>query len=245
MEQVCIDLSIQLIFSTVGMPRGRGRIERFFLTVNQLLLHRLPGYAPEGKPVTPAKLTLSDFDPLFREFLLGEYHLRRQQDMSTTPQVRWEADSFLPRLPESLEELDLLLLTVAKTRRVRRDGIYFQCLRYMDPTLADYVGEDVVIRYDPRDMAEIRVFYANTFLCRAVCQELAGQTVSLKEIQHARNRRRQELRKAIKDRSELVQLYLKVHQSEPEPVPSLAQKTDEAKSPHSGDSHRLKLYENE
>lgn len=42
LEQVCVDLKIQLIHSTVGMPRGRGRIERFFRTVNQLLLHRAP-----------------------------------------------------------------------------------------------------------------------------------------------------------------------------------------------------------
>ncbi len=34
-EQVCLDLKIQLIFSQVGQPRGRGKIERFFLTVNQ------------------------------------------------------------------------------------------------------------------------------------------------------------------------------------------------------------------
>jgi hypothetical protein len=44
----------------------------------------------------------------------------------------------------------------------------------------------VVIRYDPADLAEIRVFYHDRFLCRAICQELAGQTVSLKEIEKAR-----------------------------------------------------------
>ena len=37
-EQVCADLKIQLVFSTVGKPRGRGKIERFFETVNQLFL---------------------------------------------------------------------------------------------------------------------------------------------------------------------------------------------------------------
>ena len=35
------------------------------------------------------------------------------------------------------------------------------------------------MRYDPRDVAEIRVFHADRFLCRAICQELAGQTVPL------------------------------------------------------------------
>jgi len=253
MEQVCIDIKAQLIFSTVGMPRGRGRIERFFQTVDQLFLHRLPGYAPDGKPVTPAKLTLPDLDLLFQEFLLGEYHLRTQRDLASSPQERWErglsgtqgVPGFLPRLPESLEELDLLLLTVAKTRRVRRDGIHFQNLRYMDPTLAEYVGEDVTIRYDPRDIAEIRVFYTDTFLCRAVCQELAGQTVSLKEIQRARNRRRRELRRVIKDRSELVQTYQRGHQVEPEPLVPPPQETEEEKPLHAKRTRRLKRYENE
>ena len=58
-------------------------------------------------------------------------------------------------------------------------------LRYIDPALAAYVGEDVLLRYDPRDMAEIRVFFNDRFLCRAICQELAGETVPLREIVNA------------------------------------------------------------
>ena len=71
-------------------------------------------------------------------------------------------------MPDSLEELDLLLVMVAKSRMVRRDGVYFQGLRYIDPTLAAYVGEPVTIRYDPRDIADIRIFHHNRFLCRAI-----------------------------------------------------------------------------
>jgi putative transposase len=67
-------------------------------------------------------------------------------------------------MPNSLEELDLLLVMVATSRMVRRDGVHFQGLRYMDPTLAAYVGEPVTVRYDPRDLAEIRVFHHNRFL---------------------------------------------------------------------------------
>src|SRR6478672_9763268 len=97
---------------------------------------------------------------------------------------------FLLRLPDSLEELDLLLLTVAKPRRVHPDGIHFQGFRYLDTTLAAYVGEDVIIRYDPRDMAELRVYFGDAFLCRAITPELAGETVALKDIIRARNQRR-------------------------------------------------------
>jgi putative transposase len=240
-EQVCADLKTQLIFSTVGVPRGRGRVERFFQTVDQLLLHRLPGYAPAGQPLVPPALTLAALDAIFQAFLLDEYHLRPQRDLAAPPQARWEAEGFLPRLPDSVEQLDLLLLTVARTRRVRRDGIRFQSLRYLDPTLAAYVGEEVVIRYDPRDLAEIRVYHHGSFLCRALCQELAGQTISLKEIVRARTQQRRELQGEIKDRAELVATYVKVHQAETD-SPLLAPPQP---APQTPPARRLKLYENE
>src|SRR5262249_46771579 len=82
----------------------------------------------------------------------------------------------------------LLLLTVAKPRKIQRDGLRLLGYRYMDPTLAAYVGESVILRYDPRDMAEVRVFYRDRFLCRAICQDLAGATIPLREILRARNR---------------------------------------------------------
>jgi putative transposase len=119
-------------------------------------------------------------------------------------------------------KLDLLLLTVAKARRVQRDGIRFQGFRYLDATLAAYVGEDVVIRYDPRDMAEIRVYHRNTFLCRAVCQELSGYTVSLQAIVHARNHRRHQLHQTIRDRAAIVETLLQVHQPDVEMLPAPA-----------------------
>ena len=240
MEQVSADLKMQLVFSIPGMPRGRGRVERFFQTVDQLFLHQLPGYAPDGKPVTPPRLNLANLGARFKDFLLTNYHHRVQKDLNSAPLDRWEADGFLPQMPDSLEQLDLLLLTVAKTRRVRRDGIHFQCLRYMDIALAAYVGEDVVIRYDPRDMAEIRVYHNNAFLCRAVCQELADKTITLQEIVQARNRRRRDLRKTIKEHSALIQTYLEVHE---EPV-SVSELQDDADTPASPQK-KLKRYYNE
>ena len=80
----------------------------------------------------------------------------------------WNNSGFLPHQPDSLESLDLLLLNVGKPRKVHSDGIHFQGLRYIDTNLAAYVGETVIIRYDPRDIAEIRVFYKDQYLCTAI-----------------------------------------------------------------------------
>jgi putative transposase len=215
LEQVSADLHMGLVFSEPGMPRGRGKIERFFRTVNQMLLCGLPGYTPAGLPPAHAVLTVSAFEAELQRFILDEYHQRPHSETGEPPQARWEGGGFLPRLPESLEHLDLLLLTVAKSRQVRPDGIHFQGLRYLDLTLAAYVAESVIIRYDPRDMAEIRIFHRDRFLCRAICAELAGETVALRDIIQARNRRRRDLRHTLQDRSRTVEALLKAHRGDP------------------------------
>jgi len=204
LEQVSVDLKMQLVFSLPGAPRGRGKIERFFATVNQLFLCAQPGYSPAGAAQGRPTLTLSALETAFRTFLLEAYHMRLHSEITIAPQTRWEAGGFVPRLPDSLEHLDLLLLTVAKTRRVQQDGIRFAGQRYMDLTLAAFVGEDVTIRYDPRDLAEIRVFHHNQFVCRAICHELAGETIALKDLLRARNRRRRELRETLNERTAVV-----------------------------------------
>ena len=213
--QVALDLKMVLVFSEPGMPRGRGRIERFFQTINQLFLCTLPGYAPHGAPPGGTLLALPALDARLRDFLLDDYHQRIHSETRMPPQARWEAGGFLPQLPESPEQLDLLLLTVSKARTVRQDGIHFQGMRYLDLTLAAYVGEAVTIRYDPQDMAEIRVSYQDRFLCRAVCQELAGATISLKELIRARDTRRRELRTELTDRAALVAQLLPRLQQDP------------------------------
>ena len=215
LEQVGADLKIRLVFSIPGKPRGRGRIERFFSTVNEMFLCELGGYAPAGGAVRgKPTLTLAEFDTRFRAFLLDVYHRRENAETKMRPVERWEAKGFLPRMPDSLEQLDLLLIQVAKARQVRVDGIHFQSLRYISTTLAAYVGETVTLRFDPRDMAEIRVFHNERFLCRAVCAELAGATVPLREILRARNRRRRELRGVLKDRQAAVDTLLQMKRGE-------------------------------
>ena len=214
LEHVSADLEMALVFSEPGMPRGRGKIERFFRTVNQMLLCGLPGYTPAGLPPDHAVLTMSVFEAELQRFLLDQYHQRPHSETGEPPQARWEDGGFLPRLPESLEHLDLLLLTVAKSRKVRPDGIHFQGLRYLDLTLAAYVDESVIIRYDPRDMAELRIFHHNRFLCRAICAKLAGETIALRDIIQARNCRRRDLRHTLQDRSRTVEALLEAHRGD-------------------------------
>src|SRR2546428_12244742 len=134
-------------------------------------------------------------------------------------------------MPGSLEQLDLLLLTVAKPRKVRRDGIWFLGMRYLETTLAASVGESVVIRYAPRDGAEIRVFYQDRFLCRAICQELAGATVPLRDIIRARNHHRRDLRQTLRERAQVVEALVTAHRGHHSEAPSGPPETAEVCKP--------------
>ena len=238
MEQVAIDLKMQLIFSTPGHPRGRGRIERFFRAVNDMFLCTLNGYI--GKVRRKPSLTLEQLDALFRSFLLEQYLCTPSSIEAAAPLKRWEEGGFLPRMPDSLEKLDLLLVHELRERKVRPDGIHFHRLRFLSPTLAAYVGESITVRYDPRDMGEVRVFYKDRFLCRAISADLAGEAVPLREIVRARKKRFHELRVILKNRQQAVDALISLKRGHaPEEV--------HASSPASERSSaaKLKRYRNE
>jgi len=166
-------------------------------------------------------LTLSAFETHLRRWLLDQYHQETHRETGMVPVTHWASGGFLPQLPECLEQLDLLLLTVPRTRRVQQDGIHVHGLRYLSPTLAAYVREEVLIRYDPADLAEIRVFHADRFLSRAICAELADEVISLKDLVAARNQRRRALKEQLAVRTALVETLLAVRRDEVGGAPEL------------------------
>lgn len=208
LEQVAVDLKMRLIFSTPGKPQGRGKIERFFRTVNEMFLCDLEGYTRRGR--RKPELTINQLEQRFRAFLVEVYQRTPVAEAELSPSAKWEEGGFLPRIPASLEQLDLLLIEELRPRKVRRDGIHFQGFRYISLTLAAYVGEDVTVRFDPRDMAEIRVFFKDRFLCRAISAEIAGETVALRDIVRVRNSRRRELKSILDRRQKTVDVLLEL-----------------------------------
>ena len=236
-EQVCIDLKINLIHSQIGRPRGRGKIERFFRTLNQTLISRINSIMTTSN--NQPTFDLKSLDKMVYEFIVN-YNHQTHSDLRMSPTERWQLNGFLPHILDSLEDLDLLLFTVAKPRRILRDGIHFQGLRYIDLILAEYIGEDVSIRYDPSDISSIRVFHKQKFLCQPICTELSQSKISLKEIQSVRNKRRRELKKKIAERKSLFEAVVAASRKT---LPcsdevELLQETRSSKS-------KLKLYESD
>ena len=161
---------------------------------------------------------MTELDAAIGAWIVSTYNTRLHRSIGVPPIAAWRGDGWLPRMPETLAELDLLLVMVARPRTVHRDGIRFEGLRYFDPTLAAYVGEPVTIRYDPRDMGEVRVFHRNVFLCRAVDADHAATNVTLKDIQTARIAHRRRLREEISEKQSRVTDYLPAILRAPAPI---------------------------
>jgi len=215
LEYTAVALKIRLIFSTVGRPQGRGKIERFFRTLNTEVLPTLPGHLAADVPKPRPSIDLPALDQAIGEFI-AQYNERTHREIGVSPKAAWVADGWLPRMPESLDQLDGLLLTVPTHRVVQRDGIHFQGQRYLSPTLASFVGRTITVRYDPRDLSEIRVYDHDTFICTAIDEAHPNQRLTLREIETARRARRRQLRKDINDRIPTTPRH------EPEPPPSSA-----------------------
>jgi putative transposase len=86
------------------------------------------------------------------------------------------------------------LMHEGRTRKVRADGIHFQSLRYLSLTLTAYVGEEVTIRLDPRDMGEIRVSIKASFYAARSRPSWPARPFRCAILSVLANRRRKELR---------------------------------------------------
>ena len=161
---------MNLSFFRVGVPRGRGKIERFFEPVNTMFLQDLLGCIKNKK--TTKLLTISEFIEKFTSFILNTYHHRTHGTTQKEPIRMWNEFGFFPNMPNSLDELNLLLLAPAKPRKVHSDGLHFMGLKYMHTNLSAFVGENMVIRYEPRYIAEIRFFFNGEFLCTVISSSI-------------------------------------------------------------------------
>ncbi|MCA1680556.1 MAG: hypothetical protein LC777_17200, partial [Actinobacteria bacterium] len=107
----------------------------------------LPGYAPRGTPdrANQAALTLSELDAAIGAFIRDSYHQRAHGETGEAPQARWDARGFLPRLPDSLQQL------IAEQSVVERsfsalvgEGLFLSLKRERDGRTASQRGAGVV-----------------------------------------------------------------------------------------------------
>ena len=143
LRTACAHLGIHLVHAAAYRPTSKARLERFFLTVRQQMLPRLPEFP-----------TLEQVNTEWARFV-AEYHgtphstLTQLMGRPTTP-----LDFYLRFLPDDVRyppQLDLAdLFLVEATRRVAADATVRVGARIWE-VRAELVGEHVLVRFNPED----------------------------------------------------------------------------------------------
>lgn len=145
-------LGTQVIFATPYAPEGKGKIERWFKTVQS-------AFYPEARRANVQ--TLDDLNTFFWGWLEESYHNREHSELKTTPRARWEAGVEGARFPTPGSLVDLFLWE--ESRRVSKTG----CIQLGGNRYAvseHLVGKEVDVRFDPFDLSKVRIHADGVFL---------------------------------------------------------------------------------
>jgi transposase InsO family protein len=163
----CATLGIRQIHSTPYTPNTRGKIERFFGTVRSQLLSE----------VESARLaTLEDLNASFQAWVELIYHKAIHSETGEAPLDRFQRSvtqiTVRQADPRQLREAFLWRERRSVTRTA---SVSLQGNRYsVDPLLA---GQQVELRFDPFELAEVEVWQSGHFVAHA-------QVVKLERERH-------------------------------------------------------------
>ena len=177
--RACGKLGIRLIHSTPHRPQGRGKIERFWRTVNDQFLVEVTDTTAEQLVVAGLSEAagLLELNRLFTAWVETGYHHHVHSETGQTPIARW-ADGWdrvgrRPAMPstDALTEAFLWSTqrTVTKTGTVSLHGNTYQ----VEPALA---GRKVELVFSPFNLEDIQIRYRDKGYGKAVPHRITRHT---------------------------------------------------------------------
>lgn len=156
LSRTCARLGIRLTHSKPYRPQGRGKIERFFNTVNSQFLTEITIVGPSGEigeadAVGSVVTSLDELNALFSSWVEMVYHQGVHSTTGQSPIARWDAGWAnrrpIRKDPETIAEAFRwsAVRTVTKSATVSLQSNTYE----VDPML---VGKRVELVYDPFDL---------------------------------------------------------------------------------------------
>ena len=145
---VCANLQIRLLHAKPYHAWSKGKIERFFRTVQEDFEAQLrqPGHAAKS---------LDDLNGRLADWLQTLYHIRIHSGTDQSPQARFQASAHLLRSLDPTQDLDRLFYTRLQ-RSVHKDGTVRIENQLYEVDLA-LRGLRVDLSFDPWNLARIEV----------------------------------------------------------------------------------------
>ncbi|MGE0999726.1 Mu transposase C-terminal domain-containing protein [Bacillus sp. Gnz1/3] len=175
LEDACLQLGIELYHCPSRKPWYKGAIERHFRTINQQLLHQLPGTTFSNTIVKGdydskkhASIRFNVFLEIFHKWLLDEYINEFHKGVKGIPSKLWKrAFQGRPRPAVPSEQLEWkIALMKLEYGSIQRIGIRRSYLTYQSPELRGILQRlrvkskpnRVKFKYDPSDLSKIYVY---------------------------------------------------------------------------------------
>lgn len=201
-RDVCRHFHIELKHHEPHNPKSKGKVERFFRTLEEQCIRYLPGYlgnSPKNRPkhVKPS-LSVDELRMKIIEYIVTRYHKQIHRSLKATPLSRWAESKHVIRRVENEEDVDHLMESV--TRKVNEGkGIQFKNGFYTDSKglLEAHSGEDVRLFFDRNDISRIRVWFRDKDRERFLCEAVRDR--SAKELAGLAQGRRQEIGREVSD----------------------------------------------
>lgn len=184
-------LGISIEYNPKRTPRYKGKVERFFRTLNTKLIHTLDGTTfsnPQQRGAYPsekmAKLTIQDLMLLVTKFVIDEYPHSYHEGIKDCPIRKWEKGTQRNpvRFLNKLEDLSVLTSSV-ETCKLSRTGVSLFSLQFqsdaiqmlyrrlMSGRMNRSENPKVRVKFDPENLLVVYVEdFENRVFLPAKCQ---------------------------------------------------------------------------
>jgi putative transposase len=153
-------------------PRRKGRIERWFRTLNDGCLKMLTGHMDAigvtrgaAQKHISVLLTRRQLMREIENWIVTDYHQREHSETNRKPSELWEETVRL-RMPDSEEDMHVFLLKSDQIRTVTKTGISFMSGRgggnYWSPDIDFHWKRQVKVRFNPEDLQSVLLYDAAT-----------------------------------------------------------------------------------
>jgi transposase InsO family protein len=143
LKQICASLGIALVHSKPYQPQGRGKVERFFLTVRTDFLPAVGAHS------------LNDLNEALDAWVREVYHNREHRSTGQSPLKRFAAHSeCLRAAPKDLQDH----FRKQARRRVAKDRTVALAGRLYEAPIA-LIGKQIALLYHPHDPTHVEALY--------------------------------------------------------------------------------------
>ena len=208
---ICQHLGVKVVFATPYHAQAKAHVERFFGTVAGIFSTEQPGWCsnkPENRPAGFDEHKLCEKGQLLDIYQLAErfndwvfdFYLERKHSTIDTKPIELHFDGSKLKKGWPQQSTLNMLLCIKEKARVYKEGIRRFGKLYWHEVLDEYIGQDVIIRFDPAHIGEIHVSNAkNGFVCTATNAQLMRWDSCADDIKKLKSRRKR-VKKDITER---------------------------------------------